>query len=68
MTPDPAGLAAVDLSNPQSLNRYAYALNNPLKYIDPRGCPTLVFLDQKRMWVPHPCPSLARVGIRKSDV
>ena len=23
--------------NPQSLNRYAYTLNNPLKYIDPSG-------------------------------
>jgi len=23
--------------NPQALNRYAYALNNPLKYIDPSG-------------------------------
>jgi RHS repeat-associated protein len=36
-SPDPAGLAAVDPSNPQSWNRYAYALNNPLKYIDPTG-------------------------------
>lgn len=26
-----------DMYNPQSLNRYAYCLNNPLKYIDPSG-------------------------------
>ncbi len=37
MHPDPAGLAAVDPSNPQSWNRYAYALNNPLSNIDPTG-------------------------------
>ncbi len=24
-------------ANPQSLNRYAYALNNPLRYNDPSG-------------------------------
>jgi hypothetical protein len=26
-----------DLFNPQSLNRYSYVLNNPLKYVDPSG-------------------------------
>lgn len=26
-----------DFTNPQSLNRYTYVLNNPLKYIDPSG-------------------------------
>lgn len=26
-----------DLDNPQTLNRYAYVANNPLKYVDPSG-------------------------------
>lgn len=30
-------LVAGSLSNPQSLNRYSYVLNNPLKFIDPTG-------------------------------
>jgi RHS repeat-associated protein len=37
MTPDPAGLSAVDPANPQSWNRYSYALNNPLRFVDPTG-------------------------------
>src|SRR5438132_9022086 len=37
LSPDPAGLAAVDPSNPQTWNRYAYVTNNPLSYTDPLG-------------------------------
>ena len=34
MSPDPLG---GDLTNPQSLNRYSYVLNNPLTNTDPTG-------------------------------
>ncbi len=34
MSPDPLG---GDVTNPQSLNRYAYVLNNPASMIDPSG-------------------------------
>ena len=34
LSPDPL---AGDITNPQSLNRYAYALNNPTNLIDPLG-------------------------------
>jgi RHS repeat-associated protein len=36
-SPDPAGLAAVDFSNPQSWNRFSYVQNQPLELIDPLG-------------------------------
>jgi RHS repeat-associated protein len=41
MTSDPAGLAAVDPTNPQSWNRYAYVNNTPTNAVDPLGlyCP-----------------------------
>jgi RHS repeat-associated protein len=34
---DPGGMAAVDPTNPQSWNRYAYVMNSPLSLIDPLG-------------------------------
>lgn len=34
ITKDPAG---IDPTNPQTLNEYAYCLNNPHKYVDPEG-------------------------------
>ena len=37
ISPDPAGLAAVDMSNPQTWNRYGYVANMPLTSIDPLG-------------------------------
>jgi RHS repeat-associated protein len=36
-SPDPAGLAAADPSDPQSWNRYAYVRNRPLFAVDPLG-------------------------------
>jgi RHS repeat-associated protein len=37
VSPDPAGLAAVDPMNPQSWNRYAYVGNSPTNFVDPLG-------------------------------
>jgi RHS repeat-associated protein len=64
ITPDPAGMAAVDMTNPQSWNRYVYVLNNPLRAIDPtglicktdQGCPTG---DDGDGGTPPPPPPLA---------
>ena len=37
ISPDPAGLGAVNPASPQSWNRYAYVSNNPLRLTDPLG-------------------------------
>jgi RHS repeat-associated protein len=36
-SPDPAGTASASPMNPQSWNRYAYAFNNPLGFVDTTG-------------------------------
>jgi hypothetical protein len=37
ISPDRAGAAAVDPTNPQTWNRYAYVGNSPIIYVDPLG-------------------------------
>jgi RHS repeat-associated protein len=37
MQPDPLGLAAADLTDPQSLNQYSYVGNDPANFTDPTG-------------------------------
>jgi RHS repeat-associated protein len=37
LSPDPAGMVAVNPWNPQTWNRYAYVGNNPTTYNDPSG-------------------------------
>lgn len=37
ISPDPAGLAAASVTDPQSWNRYAYVRNRPLSFVDPLG-------------------------------
>src|SRR5579875_424624 len=45
MSPDPYD-GSYDFSNPQSLNRYSYALNNPLAFVDPSGLDLMEACDE----------------------
>jgi RHS repeat-associated protein len=42
LSPDPAGLQAVEPMSPQTWNRYAYVGNNPLALTDPSGLDSIV--------------------------
>jgi RHS repeat-associated protein len=71
ISPDPAGLAAVDPTNPQSWNRYAYVLGDPLSLVDPLGldCYPVTFPDGSlgfRCDVPEPGgdgPGVGGIGL-----
>ncbi len=53
MSPDPY-YGSYDQSNPQSMNRYVYAMDNPLSYIDPEGLFTSVPCDEDGTACPLP--------------
>jgi RHS repeat-associated protein len=56
ISPDPAGLAAVDATSPQTWNRYAYVRNNPLAYVDPDGTSDDEFTFKTTVWGHLPPP------------
>lgn len=43
ISPDPAGVGAVNPANPQSWNRYAYVIGDPMRHKDPKGLCTQWF-------------------------
>ncbi len=59
VSPDPAGLSAADPTNPQSWNRYAYVLNNPLSGMDTSGldgnCTTYSGVSSQGYWITIYC-------------
>jgi RHS repeat-associated protein len=53
-SPDPAGLAAVDPSNPQSWDHYAYVRNMPDALTDPLGLFNCIMVHQNEQWDSEP--------------
>jgi RHS repeat-associated protein len=41
---DPIGMGSVSLTSPQTLNLYAYCINDPINYLDPSGLGFISFL------------------------
>lgn len=67
-SPDPGGLLSVDTTNPQTLNRYAYANNDPVDGVDPLGLfvsackPTVPNLKQMKMTAAQKQKFLKTIG------
>ena len=64
-TPDPAGITAVSPANPQTWNRYAYVMNDPLGNLDPLGLSVTCDKDGNChvvVWAPAPDPFSHREG------
>jgi RHS repeat-associated protein len=58
-------------ANPQNLNRYAYVLNNPLRYIDPTGhmaCSDIYDFCGQMVFDGHVTASILRRALRKYNV
>lgn len=53
-----------DLTNPQDLNRYSYARNNPLKYSDPTGHFPYTPLPFPDFWLPQAGQALNQLWMR----
>jgi RHS repeat-associated protein len=56
MSPDPKILSIRHIINPQKWNKYAYTINNPLRYFDPNGMEEIevqlrAFIPQKSVTV-----------------
>jgi hypothetical protein len=47
MQPDPLGLGAADVTNPQSLNLYSYVGNDPVNFVDPSGLNKICFYSER---------------------
>jgi len=61
ISPDPY---IPDLTNPQDLNRYSYARNNPLKYTDPTGHFPYTPLPFPDFWLPQAGQALSQAWMR----
>jgi len=69
--PDPAGMAAVDPTNPQTWNRYAYVLNNPMNFVDAWGLDPCAFdacVTAPPPPGPQPSPPNAEEGAGPGDL
>jgi RHS repeat-associated protein len=68
VSPDPAGVAAADITNPQSLNRYAYVVNRPSFLIDSTGLsPNCEFAPVHGRAMPSTMPGTGCGGIYEGN-